>query len=197
MTFTEFELWQERNARISSLADDAEHKLICDSLPEFALDSPRGCGAHSYPSMRLFLREVHPKSLLEVGFNLGHSSLFWLRNGVEIVTSIEIRYDADVKAAETYLKEYALDRGDAFRLVTGDSIHSFPILTKGQFDAAFIDGSHEYEAVMGDIAGCLSLEIPRLFFDDWLTIYGGVQQAIHDSKLHVLWVSGNQALCTK
>lgn len=197
MDFKEFELWQDQNNRRVLKPDEDEWGIISASLPNFGHSLHCGCGPHSYRSMRLFLREVQPKRLLEIGFNLGHSALFWLRNGVPNLTSVELKVDESVNLADVTISKYALEKGSSFKLVTGDSKFVLPTLSCNVYDASFIDGGHEYSDVMADISGCLQLGIQHLFFDDWLTIYGGVQQAIHDSELHILWISGNQALCTK
>lgn len=112
-----------------------------------------------------------------------------------MLVSLEIRQADEVLAAEQSVKKFAEDRRYSFSVLYGDSKQADFFLKKGSFDSAFIDGGHEYDEVVADIEMCRRLGIKKMFFDDWLTNYGGTMQAIKDSKLKIVFTSGNMAYC--
>lgn len=172
-----------------------EFKWISLQLPTPPDNAVSGCGPHSYSAMHLFLAVAKPVALLEIGFNIGRSAIFWMKNGVFRLVSLEIRQADEVLAAEQSVKKFAEDRRYSFSVLYGDSKQADFFLKKGSFDSAFIDGGHEYDEVVADIEMCRRLGIKKMFFDDWLTTYGGTMQAIKDSKLKIVFTSGNMAYC--
>jgi len=144
--------------------------------------------------MHLFLTVAKPNRLLEVGFNVGRSAMFWLSNGVRDLTSLELRKSKEVSESVEAVQKYAKSANANFSIVYGDSKVAHTVLKPG-FDAAFIDGGHEYGDVIGDIVMCRKLGIKKLFFDDWLTSYGGVMKAIQDSRLKIVFTSGSMVYC--
>jgi len=190
MTFEEYEQTMDKELRRPYPDDLVEFDIISDKLPKYQEGDCGYCTAHNYRSMRLALYLAKPRSILEIGFNLGHSSMFWLRNTTASMVSVDVKIDDRVMEAvrvcenQGKLRFCFMDREKASHLMPG------------AFDFAFIDGAHDYENVVADILWCCELKIPYLFFDDWLTIYGDVQRAVLDSGLKIICISGNQVLVT-
>jgi len=194
MTFEYYEHAMEHNCRRHRKEDSDEFAAIEALLPA-KIDGDCGyCGPHSYLPMRLAIELVKPTSILEIGFNIGHSSLFWLRNTKADVVSIDVRVDYRVNEAVKVCEIAALESGNAnrFHFFHRNSVDH----DKGMYDFAFIDGSHVFNDVLKDIQECTKLGIPYLLLDDWLTLYGDVQRAVMASGLKIVFISGNQVLVT-
>lgn len=186
MTLEQYERWMDECGRYIEPSDKIVYDRICSLLPLLDNGHP-ACGPHNYPAMRLFMEQVRPSTLLEIGFNLGHSAAF-LGPFVHRMTSVDIREDEHVKNAVSAIWEFLID----FSFVLGPSQKVVPGLNQ-QFDAAFIDGGHEYNDVVGDLKACIGLGIVHFLMDDWLSIYGGVAAACKDLGLRVVWTCGNMA----
>ena len=186
MTYAEFEQKMDLDGRLYRERDMELYQEICDQLPKFEPGDFAGCGPHSYLPMALALETVQPKRILEIGFNLGHSSLYWLKVSYASVDTVDIRDTGKVRyAADILTKKYP----KRFRFSARKDF-----TPSDSYELAFIDGSHEFDDVLFDLKLCQNLKIPYLLMDDWLSIYGGVQRAVFASGLKILWVSGNQAL---
>lgn len=94
------------------------------------------------------------KSLLEIGFNAGHSALTYLYTnpngryvGIDLASR---RYE--LASAEWFKKHY----GDRFVLHAGDSTKVLPEIEDqiGQFEAIHVDGGHTFEVAFTDIWNC-------------------------------------------
>lgn len=186
MTHAEFEQKMDLDGRLYRERDMEVYQDICKVLPKFEATDFPGCGPHSYLSMSLAVETVKPRGILEIGFNLGHSSLWWLRYVGAFVDAVDIRNTGKVREAADILTKLYPKR---FRFLERKDF-----TTSESYELAFIDGSHEFDDVLFDIRWCQNLKIPYLLMDDWLSIYGGVQRAVFASGLKILWVSGNQAL---
>jgi hypothetical protein len=153
---------------------------------------PYGVGPHSVRCIREVCEIVQPKSILEIGFNLGYSASLWLHFTSATLFSVDISNKRETLAAATTLTERYPDR---FTFLCCDSFKLLPRLEGKKFDLIFIDGGHLDEHVMNDIRVAQALDIPNLCFDDWLPQFGpGVQPSIARYKLTVAKVMGNIAL---
>lgn len=99
------------------------------------------------------------QSLLEVGFNAGHSALLALMSQPDLVyTGVDICKMAYTVPCAEYLASVFKGR---FKLIKGDSRDVLPRLathhTNTTFDAVHIDGSHEEAPCRSDIANALRL----------------------------------------
>ena len=186
MTYAEFEQKMDLDGRLYREYDGELYQEICAHLPKFEPGDFAGCGPHSYLPMAMALETVKPRRILEIGFNLGHSSLYWLKTSYASVDAVDIRDTGKVRdAADIITKLYP----KRFRFSARKDFEP-----QGTYELSFIDGSHELDDVLFDLKWCQNLKIPYLLMDDWLSIYGGVQRAVFASGLKILWVSGNQAL---
>ena len=98
-------------------------------------------------------------SVMEIGFNAGHSAEVFLQNNKELtLLSFDLgEHDYVIPAKEyidfTYPKRHTL--------IFGDSRKTVPFYLENnkntRFDVIFIDGGHEYEIAKADLDNCLKL----------------------------------------
>lgn len=154
--------------------------------------TPYHCGPHSIRTMEMAYKLAgRPKSVLEVGFCLGHSASIWLALGAKKVTSIENSTRPETLEAAKRMKE---KHGGAFSVI--EPQQAYPALVG--YDLLFVDGGHEVNDVLRDGQTGLDLNIPWMLFDDYWPHWGpGVQPAIQTLKLKPIAVIGSMALCIK
>lgn len=158
---------------------------------------PFHSGPHVVRQLWMAIRIAQPLSVLEIGFNLGHSALLFLEMGVRCVRSIDISTRPETAEAASVLSErYGSDR---FSLWTGDSKGMLDsiVKTRERFDLVFIDGAHDIDSVSADVVLGKSLKIQHFLFDDWHPHWGpGVIPAIQHHNLKVDAVLGSMVLCS-
>jgi len=155
---------------------------------------PFGTGAHSYESFWIWSKIVNPPNrILEIGFNLGHSAavLLALFQSAEVV-SVDIRDSSELHHNAGVLKHRYPDR---HALIICDSA-KIGGLGLEPFDAAFIDGAHDLDSILKDIAVCRALGVKDFLLDDCHPKYGDTLEAIRKSGLRLIAiVGGNMAIC--
>jgi predicted O-methyltransferase YrrM len=110
------------------------------------------------------------KSMLEIGFNAGHSAeVFLSANPFSTLVSFELgHHDYSMKAKEYIDKKFP----DRHTLIIGSSVETLPAYIKNnphkKFDLLFIDGGHMYDVCRPDIDNCRLLASPDhiLIVDD-------------------------------
>jgi len=104
------------------------------------------------------------KSMMEIGFNAGHSSTIMLSLFPDItIHSYDIgQFDTTLKNAEI-VKEKFSGRFD-YTIIDSTQIDYTTIADK--FDIIFIDGGHDYPIVISDIELALKAKIPYIVMDD-------------------------------
>lgn len=119
------------------------------------------------------VRNYGVRSVLEIGFNAGHSSLIFLETSPNTqVTSFEL-----VSGGYTAIGKKYIDTSYPGRhtLIIGDSTVTVPeYIASGvqrKFDLIFIDGGHSYEVAAADLRNCAALagEDTIVIMDD--TVY--------------------------
>ena len=98
----------------------------------------------SYELLLSVIEEKRPKTILEIGVNLGLSGIsMLLKSPTSRLTGIEIDEDAIKKAKENYKTFGVEDRAKIFQ---GDASEIIPVLT-GKYDFIFLDGpkGHYFE----------------------------------------------------
>lgn len=158
---------------------------------KFGIPLPYGTGPHSVRCLREIVGIVKPKSIFEIGLNMGWSSAMWLELSDAEVVSCDISYkDETIEAAKFLELKYP-----RFKYVNRLE-DAFAGAINKKFDLAFIDGGHLFDDVVADLQLCIDLNIPFFAMDDWLPDYGQVQDAVNSfgDKLEVLNINGNIAL---
>ena len=185
--------WFFKTTYFSTEADAADFAKWTAMLPKRSELTPYHCGAPNVNKFRLFLNLVHPVHLLEIGFNLGHSSMLWLNLGVERVTSVDVREnDPLLRAGVAAVREQFGSRIEfKFRRELTDEF-----LAGCRPAAIFIDGGHMREDVAADIELGQRLGVRHFFFDDFDLHHGpGVQPAIIEKRLMPQAIFANMAYC--
>lgn len=145
-----------------------------DTLDKYGVPIPYGSGPHILPHFRDTISIVNPKAILEIGFNYGTSSSFWLNLCDAKVVSTDISDKDETVDAARILKERF---GYRFDFYFRNELPMAP----DTFDLIFIDGGHDYKDVFIDIKLAKDLRIPYLLFDDIYSRFGpGVIPAISE-----------------
>lgn len=137
-------------------------------------------------------------SVLEIGFNAGHSAEVFLRNNSELtLTSFDLGIHDYVHTAKEYIDAIYPDRHE---LILGDSVLTIPKYINDnphkKFDVIFIDGGHEYEIAKADLENCMKLAHKNatvmvddtVYREEWIQTYTvGPTQAwleyVNDNKI--------------
>lgn len=99
------------------------------------------------------------KTVMEIGFNAGHSSDLFLSTNDEVkVVSFDIASHHYVHVAKEYMDKTYPDR---HTLILGNSTVTIPEYINQNpdtcFDFIFIDGGHQYEVARADLENCSKL----------------------------------------
>jgi predicted O-methyltransferase YrrM len=104
----------------------------------------------------------HIRSIMEIGFNAGHSCEWFFKNvqGLDLFYSFDIAQHPYVAIGRQFFERDARFK-DRFRFVPGNSLDTVPQFSRlhphMKFDLIYIDGGHQYEVCLGDIVNCKDL----------------------------------------
>jgi predicted O-methyltransferase YrrM len=117
------------------------------------------------------------KTVLEIGFNAGHSSDTFLKSKDNVsVTSFDLGDHNYVIYGKSYIDQKYPER---HQLIIGNSIETLPSFIKTtdtKYDVIFIDGGHEYEVSYSDLINC-----KHLAHKDTIVIMDDVTNAANES----------------
>jgi predicted O-methyltransferase YrrM len=104
----------------------------------------------------LIVRNPNVHTVLEIGFNAGHSSYVFLEARPDVrVLSFDLGEHGYVSAAKAFIDKKFPGRHE---LVLGDSTIMVPQYRaehpEAVFDLAFIDGGHDYDVASADLRNC-------------------------------------------
>lgn len=98
------------------------------------------------------------QSVLEIGFNAGHSSEIFLKSSDNIeLVSFDINHHPYTKVGVEFMQKKYLDR---FTFIPGNSaetVKAYAASSGKKFDLIYIDGCHEYHIALCDIFNCRKL----------------------------------------
>jgi hypothetical protein len=175
----------------STAEDDALFRQWTAALPERDASLPYHCGSPVVNKIRMVLAITGAKSVLEIGFNLGHTAMVWLNMGVERLVSVDISEHAKVAqgaaiVAAAFPDRFTFIRADSKKLMLGPD-----------YELLFIDGGHTLDDVSADIALGKRLGVKWFFlddFDEWHS-RNGTQPAIAHHQLQPVALFPNMILC--
>ena len=112
------------------------------------------------------------KTICEIGFNAGHSTLQWLAASEDVIVySFDLGEHAYTRPMAAYFSQTFPDR---FHLNIGDSLQTVPLFTRNhsdvKCDVLVVDGGHSYEIALGDLINMRALANRNhhvLIFDDY------------------------------
>lgn len=130
------------------------------------------------------VKDAKPKTICEIGFNAGHSTLIWLTASPDAkVYSFDIgRYEYTRVMAE-YLDSKFPGR---LKLIYGNSLETVPKVAQLELlycDMIVIDGGHDYEIVSRDLQNmkAMASAVNIVVFDDYSSdITTGTGRTWHD-----------------
>ena len=105
------------------------------------------------------------KTILEFGFNVGHSSTWFL----EVFPNAEVTSYDPKELTYNHERIWKMQKekyGSRFHFNASFSDQSRKDEVPGRYDAIFIDGGHTFGAVLEDIKSALMLEIPVVLIDN-------------------------------
>lgn len=141
-----------------------------DGKDKFGEYIPYHSGPHILRHFRDTIEIVKPNTILEIGFNMGHSASMWLNLCDASIVSIDVsRKDETQQASVVLYQKFAGRFAFQFR---EEKIFDL------SYDMCFVDGAHDEENITNDIELCKSMKIPFLLFDDWYPRYGETQKAV-------------------
>lgn len=122
-------------------------------------------------------KNYNPKSVLEIGFHVGHSTTYMLETFENIKSLISIspkiefkgkindRIDPNLRSnTAKYMMDYYKGK---FEWIPGTTEELYDKLHDYFFDFALIDGDHSEEKAMFDMKTCESLSVPYILIDNW------------------------------
>lgn len=134
------------------------------------IEIPYGSGPHILKYFKKAINLSGCKSVLEIGFNLGHGAAMLLKLGMK-VDSVDI----STKWETFYAALFLMHRYKSNFTYFNRGVWPPPY---GVYDMVFIDGAHDEASIVDDINLSKELNIPFLLLDDWLPKYGETQQAV-------------------
>ena len=138
----------------------------------------------NYTFLFEYVSSLKPKSILEIGFNAGHSACCFLNASPNssLVTFDICRHGTEEPAYKVLKKYFDIE------LVKGDSKITIPewsLNNNRKFDFIFIDGGHDFDTCSWDIANCiplLSKEGTIVVDDGWMdTVVEAVEETVPNS----------------
>lgn len=132
------------------------------------------------------------KTILEIGFNAGHSADVFLSNcPLAELYSFDLNKWDYTKIGLQYIKKTYNER---IKFVAGNSRETIPQFVSAhplkKFDLIYIDGDHSFEGCLSDILNCqpLAREDTILWIDDFYapSVYEAVNQCVQNDIIYIV-----------
>lgn len=156
------ELTAQQSTENNSVVDLENIKLNCEGYSQ-QLDG-------QINRLTEFVKHEGVRTVLEIGFNAGHSSEIFLSGNPDCtVVSFDLGCQDIVEVGKRFID---MEYPGRHTLILGDSTVTVPKYISENpertFDLIFIDGGHEYDVAIADIKNCHALSHPStiLIVDD-------------------------------
>lgn len=208
--------WLERNIRKATQEDESDFLKWTSGLygregasgtGRYVDDTPIpfASGPHCVEAFRCALLAADDRlqselSILEIGFNRGHSAAIMLGlNPAATVHSLDVVFHVEQQHGVNVLRQRFNHSFERFVFELRPELEKWLGAARTMpvhFDLVYIDGAHDYLSVVSDIELAERVGARWLLFDDYYSKWGpGVQPAIRACCLKVVGVFGNMALC--
>ena len=125
-------------------------------------------GMDCFPLVCEVVDIVKPATILEIGFNAGHSACMWLTRSPNVkLTSIDISTCESTNAGAKYVSETF---GDRFNFICHDSRTVYEKIKDQQFDLVIVDGGHSEEDCYSDLQLAKKLGAKYIVVDDVMRV---------------------------
>lgn len=170
-----------------------EDRAFFDTILRTLPLSPLGSlGPHSVGAIREVCELVKPKSILEIGFNVGYSATMWLTFTDADLVSVD---NSDREPTKVAVERVQARWGSRFTYLNVGSESVAPLLEGRGFDLAFVDGDHTAPGVAWDLAMVRSLGVTNVVMDDYWPMFSAAQEVLPGSGYEVVRQWGNIVLC--
>lgn len=149
-----------------------------DYKDKFGVEIPYHSGPHILRHFRDAIEIVKPDFILEIGFNMGHSSAMWLNLFDGDVLSCDVSQKDETYAGMDYLRFKYPGR---FTFQWRDDVNDYTANAYPRhyyFDLAFVDGAHDEKSIIDDTELCIKMKIPYILYDDYYEKYGETKNAL-------------------
>lgn len=108
---------------------------------------------------------IDPKTWLEIGFHLGHSTTYTLELTDAKVSAVGVTKCRNANRYEIGDNLKSIYPG-RFEYFLGDPPNIKELFKGRTFDVAFVDGDHKYESAISDITACMEMKVPHILVDN-------------------------------
>jgi predicted O-methyltransferase YrrM len=126
-------------------------------------------------TIRKLVSDNNTKSVLEIGFNAGHSCEVFLTSSPDVtVTSFDINQHGCTAYGVRYFTENYPGR---LEFIPGNSTTTVPAYPDKKFDLIFVDGGHDYSTALQDLHNCRRFAHPGtiVIMDDTVSTFDKFQ----------------------
>lgn len=182
-------------------------KLVYEHLKQFSTTEGHWSTTDCVTVAKDIVEITNPKTMLEIGFNIGYSAATWLDLGVENLIVLDIGYHRDtLPAIRATAKHYSTKK--VLWWIGDSTSEEAKELDMPKIDLSFIDGEHSYRAAMSDSLLSIDYGADWLVYDDVIEYHSnGIDSAIRElvstNKIEIVkryfmsWVGQGEVILCK